>query len=248
MPDDPDPLAMQAETQATPGFKAHQDMEAIHRSLDVFAGNAVELIAHLKSFEDDPSVSLSVFAEGDDHAFGTQYQTELARWLHNFVSSVKSLIEHSRHIIARMYEPTHALRVEYQTRAAAFADEPRSKLVQQLREYVLHYELAPTVGTLEFGRSDDTMSSPLLLSRATWKLAPDVLLRWNGWKPAVRAYLQNASDINLLQLVEGYVREVFALYTWLYEAQVIEHQDDLDATNARIEELHRAFPFPSSTG
>ena len=238
-----DPGQLRDAIGASPGLRAYEDMEAIKRSLTVFLLNALDLITHLKSFEEDPSVSLAVMSVGPEHEqVATQYQNELARRLHNFVSSVKSLIEHSRHIVTRMYrDPAHPVRAEYQRRARSLAGEPRRKLVQQLREYVLHYELAPTVGHLEFNRTDGMTSSPLMF-RATWRLAPEVLLGWDRWNPGVESYLQNAAELNLLDLVEAYVADISDLYGWLRSEQTKEHQADIDATNAMINELNDMWP------
>jgi hypothetical protein len=238
-----DPGQLRDAIGASPGLRAYEDMEAIKRSLEVFLLNAVDLISHLKSFEEDPSVSLPVMSVGPEHEQdATQYQSELARRLHNFVSSVKSLIDHSRHIVTRMYrDPTHPVRAEYQRRARSLADEPKRKFVQQLREYVLHYELAPAVGRLEFNRTDGTTSSPFMF-RATWTLAPEVLLGWGRWNAGVRTYLQNAAELNLLDLVEAYVADISDLYVWLRNEQMREHQADIDATNLMINELNDMWP------
>ena len=59
-----------------------------------------------------------------------------------------------------------------------------------------------------------------------------------------RVILEAEPDINLLKLVTDYVDRVTAFYAWLHNAQVAEHRADIDATNVRIDELHRLFPFP----
>ena len=209
-------------------------MEAIRRSFEVFLLNAHDLIPHLKTFVDNPAVSLSAMAEGNEELL-RGYQIQLARLLHNFVSSVKSLIEHTRRIVRRMYEPDRMIRLDYEKRAAAFATKPRSKLVQQLREYVLHYELAPTFGSLQL--------VPSTSIQANWKLDLGRLLEFKQWDPGVKSYLKTPSlELDLLTLVEEYVAAVIDLHMWLHNAQADEHRAEIDATNGLILKLQQLLP------
>jgi hypothetical protein len=234
MPGVPDPQELKEAIENSSGLRAHADIEEINRSFLVFVLNANDLIAHLKQFVNNPAVSLAVMSEGGDDA-AKRYQLELARQVHNFVSSIKSLIEHTRRIIRRMYEPTRKIRVEYESRGAAFADNPRSRLLQQLREYVLHRELAPTFGSLQL--------VPSTTFAATWRLDPERLREWKGWDPDVKSYLRTKDlELDLLELVEEYVQAVLDLHVWLYNAQLVEHQADIDATNALVEQLQELLP------
>lgn len=229
---------MHAEIAATPGAIGHNAIELVRRYLYVFVGNAMELKAHLESLR-DPAVSLPVISNVPEHqAAGEVFDRELIRRLHNFVSSVKSLIEHSRNLVRKMY-PSGELRAEYDKRAAAFAANPRRRLVQQLREYVLHNRLPPTIESSSFSRVDEGFEMTTSVA-----LDYEILLEHGKWDADVRELLRSGEKLDLLELVDEYLDQVAEMYLWFIEAQFREHRADIDATNAMIEEFKRQVGQP----
>lgn len=230
---------MHAEVAATPGAIGHDAIETIRRCTYVFVGNAMELKAHLESLH-DPAVALPVMSNAPEHEeSGERFDRELVRRLHNFLSAAKSLIDLTRNIVDRMY-PEGELRNEYDRRAKDFATNARRRLVQQLRNYVLHNRLPPTSGRLGFTRQAEgfAMETRILLD-------PEQLLRhWKRWDGPVRQLLESDVELDLLELVNEYLDQVADLYLWLYGAQIREHKDDIDATNALIEDFKRQVGQP----
>jgi hypothetical protein len=229
---------MHAEIAATPGSIAHRSIEIIQRCLYVFVGNAMELKAHLESLR-DPAVALPVMSQGAEHeAAGDAFDRELLRRFHNFASSVATLVDLTRTIINKMY-PVGELREEYDQRTEPFKTNPRRRLVRQLRNYVLHHRLPPTVENLSFTREADgfVMASSITLDH-------EVLLAHGKWDDHVVELLRSGTALDLLELVDEYLDEVAKLYLWLHDAQVREHRAEIDATNALIEQFKREIGQP----
>lgn len=233
---------MHAEIAAAPGFRGHSAIELIWRFLYVFVGNAMELKAHLESLE-DPAVALPAMSNAPEYSEANEkFDRELVRRLHNFASSVKSLIDLTRNVVAEMY-PDGELRAEYDRRTKEFAANPRRRLVQQLRNYVLHNRLAPTIESSKFARVEGgnrfAMTNQILLDYRT--------LLERGKKcfdAGVRQLLESDAELDLLDLVNEYLAQVGEFHVWLYEAQHREHKDDIDTTNALIEEFKREIGQP----
>lgn len=230
---------MHAEVAATPGAIGHAAIDTIRRCTYVFVGNAMELKAHLESLQ-DPALALPVMSNAPEYEEnGERFDRELVRRLQNFLSAAKSLVDLTRNIVDRMY-PEGELRDEYNRLAKDFATNARRRLVQQLRNYVLHNRLPPTSGRLSFTREAEgfAMETRILLD-------PEQLLRhWKKWDEPVRQLLESGVELDLLELVNEYLDQVAELYLWLYEAQIREHKDDIEATNALIEEFQRQVGQP----
>jgi hypothetical protein len=157
---------------------------------------------------------------------------QLSFCLHDYVAAVKSLVDHSRTLYNQTYRdsgqfPDYTTQVE-----TTFVNDPEVALVQGLRELAQHYEL-PNVTLIEMWGSQPAFS--VVLRR-------DDLLKFAGWKPAVKRYLQAApGEFSLPDLCERYQHKVTAFYEWMYERLREIHADEITKANAEEMKLYRQW-------
>ena len=231
---------MHAEVAASPGAIGAAAIESIGLCTYVFVVNAMELKTHLDSLG-DPAVAFPVMSNASEcEEIQRPFDRELVRRLHNFLSAAKSLVDLTRNVVNKMY-PGGELREEYDRRTQDFATNGRRLLIQQLRNYVLHNRIPPTSGNLSFTRQPEGFAV-----QARILLDPKQLLtHWTDWKKPVRRLLESGIELDLQELVNEYFEHVIDLHSWLYEAQVREHQGDIDSANALIEEFKRQLGQPA---
>jgi hypothetical protein len=140
---------------------------------------------------------------------------EVTFLLHNYVASAQSLVDHSRVLYRRLFEPKGLL-PEYQPEVdARFVNHPLTQFVLKLRQMVQHYML-PNVHhqtSLAQRPQGGTMQIALLLER-------EDLRRFDSWNVPARQYLDSAGDvIDIHELIRAYHQHVLMFYEWFRAQQ-----------------------------
>ena len=163
---------------------------------------------------------------------------EVGRLFHNFLASVGTLVDTTRVIMNEFYEEG-ALRSEYEgEKDRLFAKDPLIQFVQGLRNYSLHYRLAPIFGHLTLSRDQQTQ---VMEEKSAFMLDKGELLRAPKWSRYAKQYLRQAPDeIPIFELVDEYYRRVTRFHIWLDERLRVLHKNELDAVNEKIGRLRQA--------
>lgn len=216
----------------SPGWRVVAESEALGRSFRVFTGNARELLRTLAVFGNPEAIAL--LWDVDRRVEFEAVLGEVDRQLHNYLASVKSLVDHTRSIVDGMYPVGSAFRATYEAEKDRLSSTARARFVQDLRNYTLHRRLPNPIGRLSMER-DQPARSRVLLSTAE-------LLEWDGWSAGARGFLQTAGDeIDLADVIGGYTQEVGAFYQWFGGEQEREHATELADLQAMRQELRAAF-------
>ncbi len=206
----------------------YQNSQALLSSFQVFEGNFGELIALLKPLE-DPMEVLHKYAAPEKREDLDSLLKETKRLIHNFLSSAKSLVDHTRVIVDRLYPEGHEFRTEYQSRInQKLADNTLQKFIQRFRNYTQHYAL-PILGLqIQFQSEPESASSTL-------KVDVEMLKKWNGWGSS-KAYLESFDEgLPLIALASSYYLLIQDFYAWLSGRQEELHKDDFD----RLDKMQR---------
>lgn len=178
--------------------------------LEIFRANFREINLNLHRFGDAEYV-LQVRETGRSVEDDVLFSTRLAQWLFNFLSSVASLVDHTRNTI-RASSLDQETRDEYDKRVQMlFQDSTQAAFLRQLRNYMLHYRLPTTIA-----RWDETGEGSSSISNSDVILDLVSMRGWDGWSSASKTFMQaEGSRTRLLPLVSRYSDAVFALYRWL---------------------------------
>lgn len=210
-------------------------------SLNIFRRNAQELLAATHNVR-DADYGLQLMAVNNREA-GQQAHREINRFVHNFVASAMTLVEHTRNFMREHYEGT-AVRITYDNRVMAnFASEPVVQFVQSLRNYFVHKGLPNSEMFIEF-QSNDSSSTGTLETGVRYKSA--AFLEWDGWNAPARNFIESAGEyIDIHAFADAYVEKVLAFHQWFDGALEQFHADDL-AELREMQEKHAALSRPSA--
>lgn len=233
--------------KALPGYRLKEDLDALNRCSYTFGRNAEDLANHVGRFL--RSATLNARELSDD------YVNELVRLLHNYLTSVTSLIDAQR-VVMRHRWPTERDKAErcpackralpgkqglseFETKD--YADQLKktfetgeAEFMQKLRNYCTHYAIpVPGLGT--------TMSwqggGPVVRVN-TLQLDRDALLRWDEWRAAATAYLENQPPrFDFAPIVERYQASARVFFQWFWDEVNARSVEQIDELNAKAGEV-----------
>lgn len=147
--------------------------------------------------------------------------------LHNYVSSVMSLVQHTRELNKKLYAITNPkaleeIQLEINNR---FVNNETHQIIQGLRDYTQHRKL-PVVGRVMSFKAIN--NAPNL--ETSYYLSTKSLLEWDGWKPIARKALENmisltledqmlgnkSSNIKVNRLTTEHYNQMMEFYNWLF--------------------------------
>ena len=175
-----------AHIEALPGARFKEDLEALNRASYVFGTNGQELADHVRRFVDSP---LNVRSLNDE------YVNELVRLLHNYLTSVSSLIDAQRVVVRHCWpneeDPERVdFQSEYDKERTGTFETDEAAFVTKLRNYCTHYAIPlPGLGTT----ISHTWGGPVIQIN-TLQLDRDKLLEWSGWGGPAKRYLGAQPD------------------------------------------------------
>jgi hypothetical protein len=200
-----------AHLEALPAWQLREDLEALQRSFYTFNTNADELATHVGQFLSSSEIAREI---SDD------YVNELVRRLHNYLTSVTSLIDSQRVVMRHRWPmPSREDKSEfeandYSRKLADTFETGEGVFMSKLRNYCTHYSIPlpdlTTTMTWEQG-----MHAPRLVN--TLQLDRDRLLRWDSWTAPAREYLnRQPAYFNLAPIVERYVNAAGRFAAWFW--------------------------------
>jgi len=208
-----------------PEYKLLLRIKSLEASFYVFQRNFKELNSLLIKHSD---VNEAIQLQGVKTRV---FLYEITRLLHNFVTSVKSLIEHTRVIYREIYESAEEF-PEYQVEVdRRFTNNPLAQFVEDLRDYCLHYKLPAISSVLHFSRLPPT---PVFESRVELKI--EELNKYSKWSHLAKEYLSSQNKpINLLHVTDEYYVLVKDFYNWLQLRQREIHYQEF----AKVDSIQR---------
>ncbi len=183
------------EIERHPGTRILNELRAYGTCIRILGGNGLQLRMLIKTLEDpsDPAGIRSYDRRSHCH----NLLGETVRLFHNFLTSISTLIDHTRNLMKRDFiQANHAN--EYQALVnTTFATDPFAKFMQDFRDYVTHRAI-PIVGlTTRIGKQDDCISEV--------EIDLKELADWRGWTGPSRAFIATQGErIRLLKLIDDY--------------------------------------------
>lgn len=194
------------------------------RSFNVFERNAQELFNLLRAVETNFLSSMrlmeSTGAEDEDGPhFREEFWGQLDQRLHNMVSSAVGVVDHTRPLLA-FYEHEPEFVAQWEERSEKVAKSPRALFLRRLRNYLLHYGMAPLMQSMALGPTKNVKDWDNL----TIKLSTDGLLRYSDWNTSHREYIRSFDGgPPLRQITQEYAEDMTALYKWLFSRYPFLH-------------------------
>lgn len=186
--------------------------ETVQRSWVIFRRNTDELVEVVNRPRGDLALVLKLM--GEDREATQPFWDELDQRLHNQAASAVTLVDHTRRLINYYGADAEAMIAEYGQRNQAVRQMREASFLRDLRNYLLHSGVAPVLQTMKFQAGGATATD----IEHEIKLSAALLLRWDGWSAASRAYLTGFGDRDgpvLGRDIVAYANAMAELYTWL---------------------------------
>lgn len=185
--------------QQHPGFTAHQALQSLRLSLDIFTDAVLDLMHSIDIFSKE-SQSKEFWMRPNRKQFD-KFELAIRKGVFFAATSTMALVEISRRI-SRRYIVT-----DYQTWIDEnFANNEEHKFIQDLRDFVSHFQIIEPEWRVSWSREG---------RRVQFLLKPEKLLVWNKWKPLAKNFIKKYPDgIDIKILFENYKRRVEKFNQW----------------------------------
>lgn len=203
--------------EQSPEMEVYRNLQALKASYRVFEGNYNELIKYLDHLK-EPKKALAHYSYNRRENIELLID-ETSRLFHNFLASAKSLVDHTRVIVKRLYSDEHEFSQEYELKKNKdLVNNPVQKFVQNLRNYTQHYTLPIPDLKISFGNDIDL----------SIKIDVKELQKSYDWGSS-KSYLKElGDDLILIDVVNKYHIIIKDFYNWLSERQHNIHEQDLE--------------------
>lgn len=184
--------------------------EVVENSWFIYRQNGLELIVFLNYPSKHPAEFLKVAMADPNESWA--FWGSFNQRLHNFLASVVSLVDHARRLTGYYEEDAPRFVSEFNSSNQKIAARPESQFLRELRNYMLHCSQPPLTTHVSLGET----VVPRIAFNARQLLDQDD----RSWKPTVAHYLESFGDskgLDILELVEGYTREMDSLFSWLFK-------------------------------
>ena len=211
-----------SEMESLKGFKIIQEIESLKATNYIFRKNFNDLIDKIKEYESDNEIWYV-----ENRQLLHQMHLEILRLVHNYVSSILSLIDHTRNFRKKIKEKKLESVFDFEINKLAINDVVT--FMKQLRQYFQHYRLPITKAQFSVEKlngSEDQYSTELKM-----QLDVEELLKWKKWNSISKRYLEKFNENVEIKL---FCQEYYGIIEQFYE---IFYDIVLQAYNSEINEL-----------
>jgi hypothetical protein len=197
--------------------EAAVDIQRLGFSVGLLERNHTELavaIRHLTA----PAVAHEMSGV-DDRWHRQEAMREVVSLLHNYLAAAKSLVDHTRRVVRKPYQPSSLQEECDRQIKSRFLDDPLVQFLEDLREMAQHYRLPSIRHTTTIQNEGGRGRMEIRM-----QLTKDDLSQYSGWCAKSRTYLANSGEgIDILALAEEYHSRVTAFHTWFRSQQDAAH-------------------------
>lgn len=200
------------------GYKFIYRKKAYGFSHYIFEGNAAELENKLLLLEKPKSLQrFNLVDNKNNFVFN-----DLIRLLHNFLSSAKALIDHTRVFLKEHYNE-QSVQQDYTLEIKEnFQNDQLCRFVQDLRNYMVHRGIPGVNYTQQIQEDRETVV-------CSFNLNVEELVEWSRWTGQSREFLKGkGNQINVSSIVTPYADKITKLYLWFDDALKEYHAKDLE--------------------
>jgi hypothetical protein len=144
---------------------------------------------------------------------------EIARLLHNYLSSTFSLIRHTSKLCGDL--GSKEFRKEYDKKVTDFNSNGCVYFIRDLRNFSQHVGIPPPAASVSPVSGNSGFKSRIILTKKT-------LLKWKEWKGGSVKFILSTGDINLRTVIDQYQNLLTRFYLWFYRRVIEYHKSEFD--------------------
>lgn len=225
------PGAISRRVYESEAYQKYQRLLELDTNLFVFDKNYRDLKLAIDAFSQPERISL-LFDENESQII----LNHMVRFLHNYLASAKTLVDHTRLLIRDWYQGTDFYKEYVKEIEYRFADNKSSSFIEDLRNFALHYSL-PVTGLQLSVRTDPETKQQI--ERVMFFINKSSLSKWSRWAKG-KQYLNEAPEqIIIEELVDQYYSQVLDFHIWMHRRLEEFHADELNWLHEMTERVNK---------
>ncbi|WP_313090005.1 hypothetical protein [Chryseobacterium flavum] len=214
------------------GYKITQKINSFSLSTYIFKQNYNQLINQI-NLQTKPENSKEIHSNENREKL-RKVQLETLRFLHNFLASAQSLIDHTRVFVNDLYNDDLLFKEEFSEKIQqTFTNDEVSVFIKDFRQFLQHFKM-PNISTVtNLKIKDEKIERKVMISVQD-------LNQFSGWKALSKKFISKYKDkIDLSMVATEYFNIVNNFYNWFSERQELLHQDEFaEMENTRTEMIN----------
>jgi len=235
-PEEPEklrPLELLDKFEALKGTKIMNDLIHLQTSHYIVINNYRDLIKSIDSFEKDITIMFR-----DNYGKFILAMREITRRLHNYLASIKSLIDHTSRF--RKELDNSKIEEEFKKEIQRLTRNKCTAFVKLFRNYIQHYTLPIVAAHLRVEKID--LVKPDFEENLTIYLDKEKLLKWDNWNQSSIEYMEKYDkEIPLREVFEEYEILNNLFYEWFYDKVREQYKDEINEFRKVSQKLDELF-------
>jgi hypothetical protein len=154
-------------------------------------------------------------------------QLETIRYLHNFIASAFSLIDHTRVFQRKLFTKDDLFTTVYQAKIdELFIKSPLAAFIVSFRQYVQHYQSPMIANVSNLVDKAEDMRAKVVISKKD-------LLDFSGWTAPAKRFIESLDEeLNVVTTMNDYYELVINFHGWFEKRQMEIFRSEMDELNA----------------
>lgn len=199
---------------------------------ELFKRNYEELVVLLEKFNNPMTFQEVALNTDKGRAMAMDAMIEFTRRLHNFLASVKMLIDVTRNWIKEKFEKTQFMVINQSEIDRRFKNNVQAQFLEDLRNFTLHRKLPLSIPQLRM----DPIGEHQLRSSLGLVLIKSDLLEWKNWSEygSMQLQMEDGDEVDIRPIVDQYFENVTDYTKWLSWQLRKEWGNEVDQINSVI--------------
>lgn len=207
---------LQEELENLYGSVIVSEIRGLNRSLAITSRNCEILLEAEAILEEE---GLEYFSQSNPEKSMDEYQLEYLRRLHNYISSVYSLINHTQRVVDKYGDEEFKEHYEEVLRERGLVQ--KGEFLRQLRHYTQKRKLPPITASVRSTRDNPDLEYDVYIPT-------EDLLDWDEWNADARGFLEDAEEeIDLDEVIREYNESIQDFYDWFFRFLGYFHIEEL---------------------
>lgn len=219
------------------GYNVINSLKSLFRTYYTLEKNYDELMNLIVRCENE-----LIFKIFEDGILYNNMKLEISRMLHNYYSSIQSLIDHTRRIKEKLNN--NELNISWQNEITILLNNDCTKFSKKFRNYIQHYEIPVLHSKFHISNPDGLTPEKIKNRDATFIYNMHVdqkeLLIWDNWNSASKRYIKNlGKELELKSLLSDYYNLNYNFYDWFYNKIYSLYGDEINKVNEIDEKMRQ---------
>lgn len=223
-------IELHRKIESSKGYRVHRKLQNLDTTITILNRNYSALV-QLNEYLPN-NMNIMALKNRDKLQ---NFQIEFSRHLHNYLASVKTVIDQTR-TFKKHLNLEGVFESKYTEKGKEFLSSDSITFIQQLREYIQHYDLLPTGVEIKVNKTDG--------EKVTLIVSTKDITGFSRWNAKSKRFLErNPENIDIIKHLKDYQNNIHLFYKWFYEEVqhvFIKELDELEKLSEDYQKLRES--------